>query len=115
MILRLTLLPPAALAAALLGSCLLPAELQAADSTRCAGVVDDHLAELPLAPGDVKSVRIIERTNIAEDFGPEIFGVDAWVRLHSCSGWLVINMTPKCYIRQTYTRGDCRVEGLSNY
>lgn len=105
----------AALAAALLGVCLLPAELQAADSTRCAATVDDHLEELPLAPGEVKSIRILERTNIADDFGPEIFGVDAWVRLNSCSGWLVINMTAKCYIRQSYTRGDCRVEGLSNY
>jgi hypothetical protein len=78
-------------------------------------VVEAHLEELPLAAGEVKSVRIIERVNIANDFGPEIFGVDAWVRLNSCSGWLVINMTAKCYIRQSYTRGDCRVEGLSNY
>lgn len=86
----------------------------AADSQRCAETVHDHLAELPLAQGDVKSVRLIERVNL-EDFGPEIFGVDAWVRLNSCSGWLVINMTPACYIRQTYTRGDCRVDGVRNY
>ncbi|GAB4395099.1 MAG: hypothetical protein Tsb0032_26350 [Kiloniellaceae bacterium] len=107
--------PPLLSAAVLLAAGLLPSALEAADSTRCADVVDRHLAELPLTEGDVKSVRIIERTNIADDFGPEIFGVDAWVRLNSCSGWLVINMTAKCYIRQSYTRGDCRVEGLSNY
>ena len=64
--------------------------------------------------GRVTRVRIIERVNL-EDFGPEIFGVDAWVRLNSCSGWLVINMTPACYIRQTYTRGDCRVDGVTDY
>jgi len=94
---------------------LLPAAAaQAADSQRCAREVDDHLASLPLPPGEVKSVRITERVNL-EDFGPEIFGVDAWVRLNSCSGWLVINMRPTCYIKQTYTRGDCRVEGLPNY
>lgn len=103
------------LTAALLAASLLPGTLQAADSKRCTAEVDRRLAELPLAPGDVKSVRIIEQTNIADDYGPEIFGVDAWVRLNSCSGWLVINMTAKCYVRQTYTRGDCRVEGLSNY
>ncbi len=95
--------------------CLLSTGLEAADSLRCAKVVDKRLAELPLAEGDVKSVRIIERVNIADEYGPEIFGVDAWVRLNSCSGWLVLNMTAKCYIRQTYTRGDCRVEGLSAY
>ncbi len=101
--------------ALILCSGLLPGGVEAADSTRCADVVEDRLEELPLAEGEVKSVRIIERVNIADDFGPEIFGVDAWVRLNSCSGWLVINMTAKCYIRQSYTRGDCRVEGLSNY
>ena len=94
---------------------LLPGAALAVDSLRCAGVVDRHLADLPLTAGDVKQIRIIERTNIADDFGPEIFGVDAWVRLNSCTGWLVINMTPACYIRQTYTRGDCRVDGVPSY
>ncbi|MEO3429165.1 hypothetical protein AAFN88_09935 [Pelagibius sp. CAU 1746] len=102
-------------ATVLAAACLWPTGPQAADSTRCAGEVGRHLEELPLADGEVKSVRIIERVNIADDFGPEIFGVDAWVRLNSCSGWLVINMTAKCYVRQSYTRGDCRVEGLSNF
>jgi len=102
------------LAAGLLSS-LLPAAALAADSKRCAGVVDTKLAELPLGDGEVKSIRIIERVNIADEFGPEIFGVDAWVRLKSCSGWLVMNMTAKCFVRQAYTRGDCRVEGLTNY
>jgi len=96
-------------------ACLLPAGLRAADSERCAVAVDRHLIRLPLAEGDVKSIRIIERVNIADDFGPEIFGVDAWIRLNSCSGWLVVNMNAKCYVKQSYTRGDCRVEGLPNY
>ena len=102
-------------AALLLTACLLPAGPQAADSQRCAAEVDEALADLPLAAGDIKSIRIIERVNIADDFGPEIFGVDTWVRLNGCSGWLVINMTAKCFVRQSYTRGDCRVEGLPAY
>jgi len=102
-------------AAVLLAQGLLPPALQAADSTRCAAEVDDHLAGLPLAAEDVKSIRIIERTNIADDFGPEIFGVDAWVRLKGCSGWLIVNMRPTCYVVQTYTRGDCRVPGVTQY
>jgi len=103
------------LAGLVLAAVLLPAPLQAADSTRCADQVDSHLASLPLAPDEVKSLRIIEKVNISDEYGPEILGVDAWVRLNSCSGWLVINMTAKCYVRQSYTRGDCRVEGLPNY
>ena len=110
--LRSTILP-AGLAAFVAAG--LPGSLQAADSTLCSGEINDHLAELPLASGEVKSVRILERTNISDDYGPAIFGVDAWVRLNSCTGWLVINLTPKCYIKQTYTRGDCRVEDVPNY
>ena len=109
---RVADLAPAGVA---LAAVLLPAPLEAADSTRCAGKVNAHLASLPLSPDDVQSIRIIERVNIADDYGPEILGVDAWVRLNSCSGWLVINMTPKCYIKQSYTRGDCRVEGLPSF
>jgi hypothetical protein len=101
-------------AAAVLAGCLPAGDLQA-QSKLCADKVESHLAELPLAPGDVKSVRIIERVNLDDEFGPEILGVEGWVRLNSCSGWLVINMRASCYILETYTRGDCRVEGLSNY
>lgn len=107
----------ASLAAAAMGfaATLLWAGPQGMAAERCAAEVRDHLADLPLAQGDVKSVRIMERVNIADDFGPEIFGVDAWVRLHSCSGYLVLNMSRGCFLRQAYTRGDCQVEGLSNY
>ena len=113
---RPTARPTARLAGlALAAVLLLPTPLQAADSTRCADTVDSHLASLPLAPDAVQSIRIIEKVNISDEYGPEILGVDAWVRLNSCSGWLVINMTAKCYVRQSYTRGDCRVEGLPNY
>ena len=90
-----------------------PAPAQAAE--RCSKETMEHLDELPLAEGEIKSVRIMERVNIADDFGPDIFGVDAWIRLNSCSGFLVLNMSRGCFLRQAYTRGDCEVEGLSNY
>ncbi|MGF1592285.1 MAG: hypothetical protein ACFCUW_03340 [Kiloniellaceae bacterium] len=108
-------LPPPSAALLLLAASLLPGGPAAAQAPRCADKVESHLAGLPLAPGDVQSVRIVEKINIADDFGPDVLGVDAWVRLNSCSGWLVVNMTASCFVRQTYTRGDCRVEGLPNY
>lgn len=106
-------------AAVVLAGCLPAGELLAEDrlaqTGRCADAVEARLAELPLAAGDVKSVRIVEKVNLDDEFGPEILGVEGWVRLNSCSGWLVVNMRASCYILETYTRGDCRVEGLSNY
>lgn len=105
-----TLLPAVALLAAWL-----PASELQAQSERCADKVQSHLRELPLAEGEVKSVRIVEHVNLNDEFGPPILKVEGWVRLNSCSGWLVVNMRPNCYILESYTRGDCRVEGLSNY
>jgi len=112
--LRRTLPAQAALTAAVLASGLSAGELHA-QSNRCAREVETRLAELPLAPGDVKSVRIVEKVNLDDEYGPPILGVEGWVRLNSCSGWLVVNMRHTCYVLQTYTLGDCRVEGLSNY
>ena len=115
MALRLPLFSAAAFPlAVLLGTFLQPDALRAADSSQCARKVKTQLAALPLAANDVSSVRLIQQINVADD-GPDISGVDAWVQLNSCSGWLIINMTTACYVRQTYTRGDCRVEGLPNY
>ena len=98
-----------------LGLALLPSLCAAQATPRCAAEVDEHLEKFPFYEGEVKDIRIMERTNIADDFGPEIFGVDAWVRLNSCSGYLVLNLSRNCFLRQAYTRGDCSVEGLSNY
>jgi hypothetical protein len=46
-----------------------------------------------------------------------VLGVRAWIRLHTCddAGYLVIDMTRSCFVRQSYTRGDCRLPGVTAY
>lgn len=88
---------------------------QAADTERCARQARFHLSELQLDPNEIDSMRLIAQIPISDRAGPEIEGMDAWVRLKSCTGWLIITMSKACYVRQSYTRGDCRVEGLPNY
>ena len=45
-----------------------------------------------------------------------MLGVRAWIRLEACdSGYLVIDMTRSCFVRQSYTRGDCRLRGVTAY
>ena len=43
--------------------------------------------------------------------------VPAWIRLHACeeAGYLVIDMTRSCFVRQSYTRGDCRLPRVTAY
>ena len=96
-------------------SALLPSVGLAQVPPRCNAEVQEHLAALPLYEGEITDVRVIEGVNLADDFGPEVFGVDAWVRLESCSGFLVLNLNKNCFLRQAYTRGDCEVQGLSKH
>lgn len=41
--------------------------------------------------------------------------VDAWVRLRSCNGHLVIAMRQSCHVQQVYTLGDCQVAGVRRF
>src|SRR3546814_2380605 len=51
------------------------------DTRLCNAEVESKLRELPLAEGDIKSVRVVEETNL-DEFGPPILGVEGWVRLN---------------------------------
>jgi hypothetical protein len=115
MVLRLPALSKAAFPFVILAAVgMLPTAPQAADTDRCAQKARIHMVELAIPRDDIESIRIIESISLGNERGSDA-GVDAWVRLKSCSGWLVINMSPACFVRQSYTRGDCRIDGLSNY
>ncbi len=88
-----------------------PAQARALD---CRSKSEQELSRLALTADDIPSIRYVEKRNPTER-GPEILGVRAWVRLKSCSGYLVIDMTRSCFVRQSYTRGDCRLEGVTAY
>jgi len=72
------------------------------------------LAELKISASQVESIRYVLKRNMS-DRGPDILGAEAWIRLADCSGYLVVQMNRVAYVRQTYTRGDCQVEGVTAY
>jgi hypothetical protein len=104
---RQSLLLAAALAA------LLWAPLPAA-ALDCRPAAEGELKRLSINALDIASLRYVQKRNPAET-GPDVLGVRAWVRLKTCGGYLVIDMTRSCFVRQSYTRGDCRVEGATAY
>ncbi|WP_299620923.1 hypothetical protein [Pelagibius sp.] len=93
---------------------LAPAAVQAQIFRGCAAEADAEIQRLPLGDDAVTAIRYERKLN-PTDQGPEVLGVRAWVRLKSCTGWLVIDMTRSCFVRQSYTRGDCSVEGVTRY
>ena len=73
-----------------------------------------ELQRLALGGDAIASIRYEEKRNPAER-GPEMLGVRAWVRLKACKGYLVIDMTRSCFVRQSYTRGACQIDGATAY
>ena len=80
----------------------------------CSADARQEMQRLSLAEADIDEVDYVQKINPAEK-GPEVLGVRAWIRLKSCRGHLVIDMTRSCFVRQSYTRGDCRVAGATPY
>lgn len=80
----------------------------------CSASTDKELSRLALTGEEIANLRLVEKRNPTEN-GPEVLGVRAWIRLKSCSGYLVIDMTRSCFVRQSYTRGDCRLDGVTAY
>ena len=81
---------------------------------RCDKAVEQRLAELGLGDDVVRSIYISPRV-ISGRRGDRVAGYDAWVRLAGCSGALVFTLDRHCRERQVYTRGDCRVPGVTPY
>ena len=79
----------------------------------CSAVVDRTLASLGVDRGDIARIDYGSETSSGE--GAELVAIRAWVRLKSCDGRLVVDMTPNCRLVQTYTRRQCRVPGVAHY
>jgi hypothetical protein len=88
---------------------------QGALALDCSVDAERELRRLGLADHDVDEIRYVEKLNPTER-GPDVLGVRAWVRPLACdSGYLVIDMTRSCFVRQSYTRGGCRLDGVTAY
>ncbi|WP_299396815.1 hypothetical protein [Pelagibius sp.] len=105
------LLPTLALMLALIVA---PATASAQMSQACAPQAEEALQAMPFSDDAVSTIRLEKMLNPAER-GPQFLGVRAWVRLKSCSGFLIIDMTRSCFVRQSYTRGDCAIDGVTRY
>lgn len=84
-------------------------------SAPCRAEADDHLAGLPIDSRDIESVMMRNGSRQGSQMSTGKKGYEAWVRLNSCQGWVVIELSTGCYPRQTFTRGDCEIEGISSF
>ncbi len=109
------LAPPVLLTriAFVLAAGLLTATPAIADQRPCKTVAAKHLETLGIDSEDVTDIAMIRILNNPE-FGT-IRELQAWATLLSCPGNVVINLTPRCRVKDAYTRGGCRVENIAHF
>ncbi|MCB2100636.1 MAG: hypothetical protein KDE22_07185 [Rhodobacterales bacterium] len=109
------LLPVLALAASLaLAAPLSPARagmpLNVGTFEPCGDKAQAVLADLKVDPADIRLVDYVTQYDARPNH--RVIGYEAFVSFKSCPGNLVIDMNRDCHVRQVYTRGDCRVDGV---
>lgn len=100
--------------AAILAVSALSLTAASASAFQCEQEVNQALQERGVNQSDVNSVKVVRRSGGAKS--ANIYSLDAWVRLDSCSnGALVVNMTKYCMVQNVYTTGDCSIADMPRY
>ncbi len=82
-------------------------------AAQCETQIDQALLESSVPKDDVKSVKVMKQGK--GGMSASNYKLDAWIRLKSCSGYLMVSMTRHCVVQQIYTTGDCSVSGPPNH
>lgn len=73
---------------------------------RCETQINRALAQSSIPRNEVSSIQLARSGSGRKQERNE--DLNAWVRLNSCSGNIVITMTRACYVKETYGTGNCR-------
>ncbi len=89
-------------AAIALGLTAMPAKAE----YHCEPTATERLNRLKVDRSDVRKIDWVE---IHKGMGGDVViaRIDAWVSLRSCEGRVVMEITPNCYVRQIWGKGEC--------
>ncbi len=76
----------------------------------CEATVAERLDRLNVEPSDIRGIYNALEYGGGRD-GGRVVGILAWVSLKSCKGYVVIDMSRHCWVRQVYGRGECDLGG----
>lgn len=95
------------------GTTLLSAGDSAVSAERCEAKIIETLGAQGVPQSDVQSIKVTRAGGGGKS--PTNSSYDAWVRLKTCSGYLMLALTRSCYVQDTYTKGDCQISGMPGY
>ena len=76
----------------------------------CEATVSERLDRLNVDPSDIRSIVYKAQRQLGRN-NERVIRILAWVSLQSCKGYLVVDMSPTCRVRQVYGRGACDLGG----
>ena len=79
---------------------------------RCAAAVDGEIERLGLDDSRIAGIAYIRHSYSNSEDNSRVTKVLGWVDLADCQGYLVVDMTPRCRVRQVFTQGACAVPGV---
>jgi len=89
---------------------LLPAPPAGAARKYCEAQVSERLDRLDVDPSDIRSIFYDLQRQSSRNHD-RVVRILAWVSLHSCKGYVIVDLSPQCTIREVYGRGECTLGG----
>lgn len=83
--------------------------------SRCDPAVSGELDRLQVDPATVAGISYQVRTHENSRGDTYVDRILAWVDLQSCVGKLVIELSPRCRVKQAFTTHACTVPGVAAY
>lgn len=84
----------------------------------CQGAAERGLASVGLSSNDLNTSHWAERIGAGLTAGGEgwVVGYELWTKPRTCEqGYLVVNLTRNCHLRQVYARDGCEVAGAPSF
>ncbi len=89
---------------------LLPAPPAGAARKYCEAQVNERLDRLDVAASDIHDISYEAQRHPGRN-SDRVIRVLAWVSLNSCTGYVIVELSPHCTVRQVYGRGECMLGG----
>lgn len=76
----------------------------------CVAKVSERLDRLNVSPSDISGIFYDAQHHRGRN-SDRVVRILAWVSLQSCKGYLIVDLSPHCRVRQVYGRGECDLDG----
>ncbi len=76
----------------------------------CVAQVSERLDHLDVDPSDIRGITYDVQRQSSRN-RDRVVRILAWVSLQSCKGYVIVDLSKQCTVREVYGRGECMLGG----